>query len=130
MNRSRIARSRQGQREVTRGGGRARAVRVSRGRDDVVVEVHVHNELPRPEEPRRERAGAMYLPPHRRPRPSFSGTLFSWRDHYHPIFEKIVPVVTSKAERERRFLSRLARLTLWAAVLAALTTVGCEYFRS
>jgi len=105
---------------------------VARGRDDVVVEVHVHNELPRPESPpttSRDRAGAMYFPPHRRPRPAFTGSLFSWRDHYHPIFEKIVPMVADKAERERRFLSRLARFTLWVAVLAALTTVGCEYFR-
>ncbi len=95
----------------------------------MVVEVHVHNELPRPENPTRDRSGAMYIPPHRRPRPAFTGSLFSWRDHYHPIFEKIVPMVAGKAERERRFFSRLARFTLWVAVLAALTTVGCQYFR-
>ena len=37
-------------------------------------------------------------------------------------------MVADKEARERRFFSRLARFTLWVAVLAALTTVGCEYF--
>jgi type II secretory pathway component PulM len=61
--------------------------------------------------------------------PGFSGSLFSWREHYHPIFQKMVPLYSAKAARERRFLAWLSRITLWAAVLAALTTVGCEYFR-
>ena len=110
--------------------GRAHAVRVSRGRDEIVLEVHVHNEMPAQDGAVvRTSTRPSYIPPDRRSGPGFSGTLYSWREHYHPIFKKIVPLVADKAAREKRFLARLARLSLWAAVLAALTTVGCEYFR-
>jgi hypothetical protein len=107
-------------------GMRPRAARVSRGRDDVVVEVHVHNQLPEPAAPEAGRAARAVTV--ERPALRFSGELFSWGDHYHPLFRKIVPMLTERQARQRRLLARLARYTVWTALLAALTTLGCNYF--
>ena len=126
--RKRSEHGRRHRRRIPTDAGRPHAVRVPHGRDDVVVEVHVHNEIHYPEEPALSGA-AIYVPPERSS-PGFSGTLFSWREHYDPIFKKIVPLMSERAARHRRLLSWLGRLTVWVAALAALTTVGCQYFRA
>lgn len=102
-----------------------RRLSVSKRRDDVLVEVHVHNQLPPPTV---IAAVEQTAPPAGEwPRPAFSGRLYSWREHYHPLFEKIVPMLTEKQARRRRMMARVARITFWGAVLAGLTTLGCNY---
>jgi hypothetical protein len=125
--RSRSERVRRIRHPLSGGHGRRRAARVPYRNEEIVVEVHVHNELPGADG---KTATTTYVRTRERPSPHFSGSLFSWRDHYHPIFQKIVPLVAEKEARDRRWLAWLARLSLWAAALAALATLGCECFRS
>lgn len=117
--RSRIERSGRIRHAINRS---SRAVRAPRGREEIVVEVHVHNELPRRDG---KAPSAPYVRTYERQSVRFSGSLFSWREHYHPIFEKIVPLVAHKEARTRRWPAWLGRLSVWVAVLAALATVSC-----
>ena len=66
--------------------------------------------------------------PDKRTRLEFHGDLFSWREHYDPLFKKIIPMVEEKRARRRKYVTVIARLTLWGSVVAALTTLGCNYF--
>lgn len=127
ITRKRLENRRTYRREIAEDDRRPRAVRVTHRAKDVVVEVHVHNELV----PVAVAAGDEneYTPVDKRPRLEFHGDLFSWREHYDPLFRKIIPMVEEKRNRRRRYVAVIARLTLWGSVVAALTTLGCNVFR-
>ena len=92
----------------------------ARASENVVVNVHVHNEIA-PADPSAAKRRARTTPPIRLP--SFRGTLYSWKDHYQPIVNRLAPIV---AQREKsRGGSRVRRLCLAAALIAAVAAVGC-----
>jgi len=62
----------------------------------------------------------------RRP-PRFSGTLFGWKEHYLPIAKRMAPLLSDGRTRPTKLVSRLSRLGLLIAALAALVAVGCQY---
>jgi hypothetical protein len=125
--RKRLENRRTYRREIAEDDTRPRAVRVTHHAKDVVVEVHVHNELA-PVDVAAD-GEDQYMPVDRRPRVEFNGDLFSWREHYDPLFRKIIPMVEEQRSRRRQYVAVIARLTLWGSVVAALTTLGCNVFR-
>jgi hypothetical protein len=93
----------------------------ARAGENVVVNVHVHNEIPPAGDPSAANRRAKTAPPVRLP--SFRGRLYSWKDHYQPIVNRLAPII---AQREKsRGGSRVRRLCLAAAVIAAVAAVGC-----
>jgi hypothetical protein len=100
----------------------AREVRVERaGGDQIVLQVHVHNQAAPAEVPQPPRARRRTL------RPMFTGRLFGWEEHYEPIAKKMQPLLAGR-ERNRKpgLFGRLRRLGLLLALLAAVVAVGCH----
>ena len=64
--------------------------------ENVVVNVHVHNEIAPAGDPGAAKRRAKTAPPIRLP--SFRGRLYSWKDHYQPIVNRLAPIV---AQREK-----------------------------
>lgn len=126
--RKRLHQRRVYRREIADDDSRPRAVRLSSPSKDVVLEVHVHNELARLEVAASGEGDQLGSDTRRRL--EFNGDLFSWREHYDPLFRKIIPMVAEKRARRRKYVAIIARLTLWGSVIAGLTTLGCNYFRS
>lgn len=61
------------------------------------------------------------------PRPAFRGTLYSWRDHYQPIVQRLAPIVAER-EKSSRGGTRVRRLCLLAMLIVAVAAVGCGLF--
>jgi hypothetical protein len=62
-------------------------------------------------------------------RPTFSGSLFNWEDHYRPIAKRMAPKLAEEEQRGRRaLLTRLGRFGFLAVLLTALMAVGCDWW--
>jgi hypothetical protein len=103
---------------------RARGVRVvRRGSDQVVLHVHVHNDI---NGASARRSGAQTSIAKRRP--YFTGLLYGWDEHYGPIAKKMGPVVDAMQRKaERSLLSRLRRIGLLIVALVSIVAVSCHY---
>lgn len=107
---------------------RAKGVRVvRRGSDQVVLHVHVHNDVHGAEQTRpARRSGADTSIAQRRP--SFTGPLYGWDDHYKPIAKKMAPIVAAMHRKaERSLLGRLRRIGFLIVLLASVVAVSCQY---